>query len=64
MTNQPPNIIIYNTAYGKASMALYARDGKIWLNKQQMEDFFATSKSIISIYVAGVERDIKERKET
>lgn len=28
MTNQPPNIIIYNTADGKASVALYARDGK------------------------------------
>ena len=31
MTNQPPNIIIYNTADGKASVALYARDGKILL---------------------------------
>ena len=36
MTDQPSNIIIYNTDDGKASVALYARDGKIWLNQQQM----------------------------
>ena len=29
MTNQPSNIIIYNTADGRVSMALYAHDGKI-----------------------------------
>ena len=29
MTEQPPNIIIYNTIDGKASVALYAKDGKI-----------------------------------
>ena len=30
------NIIIYRTADGRASVALYAKDGKIWLNQQQM----------------------------
>ncbi len=28
MTNQPSNIIIYNTTDGRVSVALYARDGK------------------------------------
>ena len=28
MINHPSNIIIYNTIDGKASVALYARDGK------------------------------------
>lgn len=31
MPNQPSNIIIYNTADGKASVALYAKNGSIWL---------------------------------
>ena len=57
MTKQLSNIIIYNTTDGKASVALYARDGKIWLNQQQMAEVFATSKSNISMHIAGVLRD-------
>ena len=57
MTDQPSNIIIYNTTDGKASVALYARDGKIWLNQQQMAELFATSKSNISMHIAGVLKD-------
>ena len=55
--NKQQNIIIYNTADGKASVALYARDGKIWLNQQQMAELFATSKSNISMHIAGVLKD-------
>ena len=36
--DEQQNIIIYRTADGKASVALYARDGKIWLNQQQMAE--------------------------
>ena len=36
---------------------LYARDGKIWLNQQQMAELFATSKSNISMHIAGVLKD-------
>lgn len=32
------DIIIYRTADGRASVSLYARDGKIWLSQQQMAD--------------------------
>lgn len=45
-----PNIIIYRTADGKSSVALYAADGKVWLNQQQMAELFATSKPNISIH--------------
>ncbi len=41
--DQQQNIIIYRTADGRASVSLYARDGKIWLNQQQMAELFATS---------------------
>lgn len=51
------NIIIYRTADGRASVALYARDGKIWLNQQQMAELFATSKPNISMHIANILRD-------
>lgn len=54
MTNQPSNIIIYNTTDGKASVALYARDGKIWLNQQQMAELFGTSKQSISHHIINI----------
>ena len=54
MTEQSSNIIIYNTTDGKASVALYAKDGKIWLNQQQMAELFATSKPNISMHIANI----------
>ena len=53
------NIIIYHTADGHASVALYAKDGKIWLNQQQMAELFATSKQTISHHILNI---LKERK--
>ena len=54
MTNEQSNIIIYNTIEGKASVALYAKDGKIWLNQMQWLNYFDTSKQIISFCMANV----------
>ena len=42
--NEQNNIIIYRTMDGKSSVALYAKDGKIWLNQQQIAELFGTSK--------------------
>ena len=47
------------TADGKASVALYARDGKIWLNQQQMAELFTTSKPNISMHIANI---LKEKE--
>ena len=49
------------TADGKASVALYARDGKIWVNQQQMAELFATSKPNISMHIANI---LKEKELT
>ena len=57
--DEQQNIIIYRTADGKASVALYARDGKIWLNQQQMAELFATSKQLISHHIANI---LKEKE--
>ncbi len=56
------DIIIYRTADGRASVALFAKDGKIWLNQQQMAELFATSKPNVSMHIANIlkERELKE----
>ena len=48
------DIIIYKTADGKASVALYAKDGEVWLNQKQMAELFATSKQNISLHIYNV----------
>ncbi|MCR5713169.1 MAG: virulence RhuM family protein [Prevotella sp.] len=60
--NEQQNIIIYRTADGRASVALYAKDGKIWLNQQQMAELFATSKPNISMHIANIlkEKELNE----
>ena len=54
MDEDQKNIIIYRTADGRASVALYAHDGKIWVNQQQMAELFATSKPNISMYISNI----------
>ena len=43
-------------------MALYARDGKIWLNQQQMAELFATSKQTVSYHIINIlkEKELNE----
>ena len=57
--NDEQNIIIYRTADRRASVALFAKDGKIWLNQQQMAELFATSKPNISMHIANI---LKEKE--
>ena len=38
---------------------LYARDGKNWLNQQQMAELFATSKQSISHHIVNI---LKEKE--
>ena len=60
--DEQQNIIIYRTADGRASVALFAKDGKIWLNQKQMAELFATSKQTISYHIINIlkERELKE----
>ena len=59
--DEQQNIIIYRTADGRSSVALFAKDGKIWLNQQQMAELFATSKPNISMHIASI---LKEKELT
>jgi hypothetical protein len=51
---QEHNIIIYNTADGKAKVALYAKDGNIWMNQNQLAELFATSVPNISMHISNI----------
>jgi len=55
MENQ--NIIIYNTSDGKASVALFAKDGNVWMNQSQLAELFDTSKQNISQHVNNILKD-------
>ena len=56
------NIIIYRTADGRSNVALYAKDGKIWLSQQQMAELFATSKQTISYHIINILKENELRK--
>lgn len=57
MDNNQQNIIIYKTADGKASVALYAKDGNIWMNQNQLAELFATSVPNISMHISNILKD-------
>ena len=56
------NLIIYNTEDGKASVALYAKDGDVWMNQQQLAELFDTSVPNVSTHISNIlkERELKE----
>ncbi|MFZ7109634.1 virulence RhuM family protein [Avibacterium avium] len=47
-------IIIYNTEDGKTKVSLYAQDGTVWLNQNQLAELFATSVSNINKHIANI----------
>ena len=47
MASNESNIIIYNTLDGRASVALYAHDGSVWMNQAQLAELFDTSKQAL-----------------
>ena len=53
-TDNRQNIIIYNTADGKASVSLYAKDGMVWMNQNQIAELFATSVPNISMHISNI----------
>jgi len=47
-------INIYNSQDGKASVALYARDGSVWMSQNQLAELFDTSKQNISVHIQNI----------
>lgn len=57
MIKQKDEIIIYNTEDGKTNVKLYAQDGMIWMNQQQIALLFESSKQNISLHIANIFND-------
>ena len=51
------NIIIYKTQDGKVKLSLYARDGSVWMNQNQIAELFDTSKQSISYHIINILKD-------
>lgn len=56
------DIIIYNTNDGKASVALFAKDGDVWMNQNQLAELFDTSKQNVGQHIKKIleERELDE----
>lgn len=50
-------IIIYNTDDGKARVILYAKDGNVWMNQNQIAELFDTSIPKISMHISNILRE-------
>jgi len=50
-------IIIYNTDDNKTSIALYSKDGQVWMNQKQLAELFETSIPNISMHVKNILED-------
>ena len=53
------NIIIYKTQDGKTAVSLYAKDGSVRMNQQQLAELFDTSKQNISLHIINI---LKEKE--
>ncbi|MDE0040934.1 MAG: hydroxyacid dehydrogenase, partial [Candidatus Poribacteria bacterium] len=56
------DIIIYNTPDGHTAVNLYAHEGTIWLNQNQLADLFATSRANVSLHISNIlkEKELRE----
>ena len=52
-------IIIYNTEDGKASVALFAKEGDVWMNQIQLAELFDTAEQNISLHINNI---LKEKE--
>lgn len=59
MKQHRQNIIIYKTLDGKASVSLYAKDGMVWMNQNQLAELFDTSKQNIGQHINNI---LKEKE--
>lgn len=52
--NKEQNIIIYKTPDGKTAVSLYAKDGSVWMNQNQLAELFDTSKQNIGQHISNI----------
>ena len=59
MAEDRQDIIIYNTKDEKAAVSLYAKDGMVWMNQNQIAQLFDTSVPNISMHISNI---LKEKE--
>jgi len=64
MDSNESNIIIYSTIDGKASVVLYARDGSVWMNQNQLAELFDTSVPNVCMHIANILKEWELRKDS
>ena len=64
MEDNRQNIIIYNTRDGKASVSLYAKDGMVWMNQNQIAQLFDTSKQNIGQHISNILKEGELEKDS
>jgi len=64
MDDDRQDIIIYNTADGKASVSLYAKNGMVWMNQNQLAQLFDTSKQNVGQHIANILKDGELEKDS
>lgn len=47
-------VIIYKTVDGKTNIALYAREGNVWLTQKQMAELFDTSRPNVTMHISNI----------
>ncbi len=57
MNDENKNIVIYYTTDGKAKVSLYAKDGTVWMNQNQLAELFDTSKQNIGQHISNILED-------
>lgn len=57
-------IILYNSPDGKSQIALFAKDGSVWLNQQQLAELFATSIPNISMHITNILKEGELQKKS
>lgn len=64
MENSESNIIIYNTIDGKASVVLYAHDGSVWMNQNQLAELFDISIPNVCMHIANILKEGELQKDS
>ena len=57
MISEENHIIIYHTPDGRTNVSLYARDGSVWMNQNQLAELFDTSVPNISMHISNILKD-------
>lgn len=60
--SEEQNLIIYHTDDGKANVALYARDGDVYMSQAQLAELFDTSVQNVSLHILNIleEKELSE----